>query len=174
MVRMSEILLRSTKFNVVRREFDVPGQGSVRKDIVNHPGAVLILALPEPDRVVMIRNYRYSVCEELLELPAGTLEPPEPPRDCAARELAEETGYRAAEFEPLCEFYTSPGFTNELMHVFVARNLSPGVQNLQENEQIKVQVLSLDDALRACLDGRIRDGKTIAALQVYHYRQRGL
>jgi ADP-ribose pyrophosphatase len=171
MIGMSQVLLKTTKFSVIRREFDVAGQGRVHKEIVNHPGAVLVLALLEGDRVVMIRNYRYTVCEELLELPAGTLEPPEPPRDCAARELEEETGYRAAEWEPLCEFYTSPGFTNERMHVFVARNLSPGAQNLQENEQIKVQVLSLDDALRATIDGRIRDGKTIAALQVYHYRQ---
>ncbi len=169
---MSQILLKSSKFQVERREYDVPGQGKVQKDIVIHPGAVLILPLLSPDQVVMIRNYRYSVAEELLELPAGTLEPPEPPRDCAARELEEETGYRAGEIEPLCRFYTSPGFTNELMHVFVARNLTRTQQNLQENEQIKVEIMHWGDAIRASLDGRILDGKTIAALQAYDSRQR--
>src|SRR5437867_4555713 len=111
---MSQTLLKTSKFNVERREYDVPGRGKVQREIVVHPGAVLILPLLTPDRVVMIRNFRYAVCEELLELPAGTLEPPEPPRDCAARELEEEAGYRAAEIEPLCEVYTSPGFTTEL------------------------------------------------------------
>jgi ADP-ribose pyrophosphatase len=171
---MSQVLLQTTKFCVVRRELDVPGRGPIQKDVVHHPGAVLILPLLSPDQIIMIRNFRYSIGQELLELPAGTLEPPEPARDCAGRELEEETGYRAAEFEPLCRFYTSPGFCDELMHVFLARNLTRGEQSLQDNEQIKVQIMALDEAIRATVDGRIQDGKTIAALHVYHYRQRGL
>ena len=171
---MSEILLTSAKFNVERREHDVPGKGRVRREVVVHPGAVLILPLLDVDRIVMIRNHRYSVGKELLELPAGTLEPPEPPRDCAGRELEEETGYRAAQIEPLCSFYTSPGFTDEFMHVFTARDLTKTQQDLQDNEQIQVQIMQIPDAVRACTDGRIEDGKTIAALLVYHCRQRGL
>lgn len=171
---MSQVLLKTSKFTVERRAFDVPGQGKVEKDLVVHPGAVLVLPFLDDGRIVMIRNFRYALGKELLELVAGTLEPPEPPRDCAARELEEEAGYQARELEPLVQFYTSPGFTNELMHVFVARNLTRTQQNLQENEQIRVELLSLDDALRASIDGRIQDGKTIAALQVYHFRQRGL
>jgi ADP-ribose pyrophosphatase len=167
---MTETLLTATKFSVERREYDVPGRGRARREIVVHPGAVVIIPLLSPTSVVMIRNYRFAVAAELLELPAGTLEPPEPPRDCAARELEEETGYRAGRVEPLAEFYTSPGFTNERMHVFVATDLSAAAQQLDATEQIRVVTMPLSDALDACVDGRIVDGKTIAALQIYHYR----
>lgn len=95
---MDEVLLETRKFTVRRLEYNVPGQGLVRRELVVHPGAVTILPLLDPQTVVMIRNYRFAVGAELLELPAGTLEPPEPPVECAARELEEETGYRAAHF----------------------------------------------------------------------------
>ena len=120
------------------------------------------------------RRILYAMDElgrELLELPAGTLGPPEPPIQCAARELEEETGYVAGHLEPLCEFYTSPGFTNERMSVFVATDLRATAQRLEPTEQIRVEIMSLEDALAATTDGRIIDGKTIAALHVYHYRR---
>lgn len=170
---MSEILLTATKFRVERRQYNIPKVGSVQRELVVHPGAVAILPLRSPTEVVMIRNYRFSVEAELLELPAGTLEPPEPPAECAARELEEETGYLADRIEPLCEFYTSPGFTNEKMYVFVAAGLTLATQRLEEGEQIRVVTMPLDDALAATADGRIVDGKTIAALQIYNHRQRG-
>ena len=134
-----------------------------------HPGAVLILPLLSPTQVVMIRNYRFCVGAELLELPAGTLEPPELPAACAARELEEEAGYRAGRIDALCEFFTSPGFTDERMHVFVATDLTPTGQRLDATEQIRVLTMDLPDALAATADGRIVDGKTIAALHVYQY-----
>ncbi|MBI4581659.1 MAG: NUDIX hydrolase [Planctomycetes bacterium] len=164
-------LLRARKFTVERRQYDVPGHGPVQRELVVHPGAVLILPLLADGRVVMIRNYRFSVDQWLLELPAGTLEAAEQPIRCAARELEEETGYLAEELTPLCRFYTTPGFTNELMHVFVATGLTHKGQNCEAEEQIRIEVMPLDDALEACADGRIVDGKTIAALQVYHYQQ---
>lgn len=167
---MREVLLQTRKFTVQRLEYDVPGQGMVRRELVVHPGAVTILPLLDPETVVMIRNYRFSVGAELLELPAGTLEPPEPPAECAARELEEETGYLAAHIERLCEFCTSPGFTDERMHVFVATGLTPTKQRLEATEQIRVEVMPLRDALAATADGRIIDAKTIASLHVYHYR----
>jgi ADP-ribose pyrophosphatase len=167
---MPEVLLKAAKFEVERREYNVPGRGMVRRELVVHPGAVTIVPLLDPTTIVMIRNYRFSVGRELLELPAGTLEPPEPPAACAARELEEETGYRAARLEPLCEFYTSPGFTNEHMHVFVATGLSKTIQQLEDNEQIRPEIMPLADPLAATADGRIVDAKTIAALHVYHYR----
>ncbi|UCD29167.1 MAG: NUDIX hydrolase [Planctomycetota bacterium] len=166
---MKEILLKATNFTVERREYEIPGRGLVRRELVIHPGAVVIIPMLTSDSVVMIRNYRFAVGAELLELPAGTLEPPEPPIECAARELEEETGYRAGKVEPLCEFYTSPGFTNEKMHVFVATELTPSTQNLDATEQIRVATMPLAEALAATADGRIVDGKTIAALHVYNY-----
>jgi ADP-ribose pyrophosphatase len=168
---MGQELLRARRFTVERREYTVPGHGPVQRELVVHPGAVLILPVLADSKVVMIRNYRFSVGTELLELPAGTLEPPEPPVECAARELIEETGYVAERLEPLCSFYTSPGFTNELMHAFVATGLTLETARPEVDEQIQVVTMSLADALDATVDGRIVDGKTIAALQVYHYRQ---
>lgn len=166
---MAEILLTSLKFSVERRTYNVPGRGSVQREVVIHPGAVLILPLLDDRTVVMIRNVRQAIGRELLELPAGTLEPPEPPDACAARELEEETGYVAGRLEPLCGFFTTPGFTTEYLHAFVATGLRHKAQRLEETEQIRVEAMNLEDALAATLDGRIVDAKTIAALHVYHY-----
>lgn len=170
---MGQELLRARKFTVERCEYNVPGVGQVQRELVVHPGAVLILPLLDSRTAVLIHNYRFSVGAELLELPAGTLEPGEDPAVCAARELEEETGYVADCIEPLCQFYTSPGFTNELMYCYVATGLAHKGQKAEPTEQIRVQPMALADALVACADGRILDGKTIAALQVYHYRQTG-
>jgi len=167
---MGDILLTSRKFRIERRQYTLPGQDAITRDVVVHPGAVLILPLLEPDQVVLIRNYRYVAETELLELPAGTLEPGESPVACAARELEEETGYAAGLLEPLCQFYTTPGFTNEFMHAFIATNLRPTSQHLDENEQIRVETMRLAEALDATADGRIIDAKTIAALQIHQYR----
>lgn len=166
---MSQVLLKSTKFSVERREYNVRGRTPVHREVVVHPGAVTIIPLLGPDKVVLIRNCRFSIGAELLELPAGTLEPPEAPLACAARELEEETGYVAGHFEGLCEFYTSPGISDEKMHVFVASDLRRTAQRLEETEEIRVEIMPLAEALAATVDGRIADGKTIAALQVYHY-----
>lgn len=168
---MAEIVFAARKFRVERLVYDIPGQGERQRDVVVHPGAALIVPMLSPTEVVMIRNYRTAIGEELLELPAGTLEPPEPPIECAARELEEETGYRAARIEALCEFYTTPGFCTERMHAFVATDLTPGRQQLESSEQIRVETLSLEDAIAACHDGRILDGKTIAALLIHHVRE---
>jgi ADP-ribose pyrophosphatase len=168
---MTEILLKASKFSVERRRYRLPGGREAQGEVAVHPGAVLILPLLSPSRILMIRNYRFAVGRELLELPAGTLEPPETAEACALRELEEETGYVAGQIEPLCQFYTSPGFTDERMHVFVASGLTAAVQRLEETENIQVEVMDLSDALRATADGRIVDGKTIAALHVYHYRE---
>ena len=166
---MNQILLKTTKFNVERRIYQLDDRKSVKRELVVHPGAVLIIPMINPNTVVMIRNYRYTVETELLELPAGTLEPEESPIDCATRELEEETGYIAGKIEPLGWFYTSPGFTNEIIHVFVAADLTPTAQRLDATEQIQVQTMLLDEALDATTNGSIIDAKTIAALHVYNY-----
>ena len=94
-----------------------------------------------------------------------------PPIACAARELEEETGYVAGRLEPIGEFYTSPGFTNECMWTFAAYDLKQTAQKLDATEEIRTQIMPLADALDACLDGRIVDGKTIALLQMFNYRK---
>ena len=143
------------------------------REVVVHPGAVTILPLLDDGRIVLIRNQRLTIGQELLELPAGTLEPGEPPRDCALRELEEETGYRADTISPLCEFYTTPGICTERMWVFVARDLTHTQQNLQGAEQIRVCVLTIDEVRRMLRAGEIEDGMTIAALGTYLLRAVG-
>ncbi len=165
---MPEILLRARKFLVERREYAVPGRPPIIREIVVHPGAVLVLPLLTATEVVLIHNYRYAVDRELLELPAGTLDPGEDPAACAARELEEETGYRAGRLEPMGEFYTTPGFTDERMWCFVAHELKRTAQCLDAGERIRPEVVPLTRAIEWIRDGRIVDGKTIALLLRYH------
>lgn len=115
----------------------------------------------------MIRNFRIAVDETLLELPAGKLEPGEKPERAARRELAEETGYDCDQVRKIGEFYTSPGFTDELMHAYVATELEESRQRLEPGETITVEVRTLSEVLELIHTGGIRDGKTIAALLMY-------
>lgn len=158
------VVFESRKYRIVRRE--VPGQDGRTHafDVIEHGGAVVVLPLLSDGSVAMIRVQRPAVGGELLELPAGTLEPGEEPESCARRELAEETGYRAGRVEPLCSFFTTPGLTNERMHAFVATELTPGPQALEGDERITLACMPYDEALAALRDGRIADGKTIATL----------
>ena len=161
---MRETLLTTRLFTVEHREYARPGHETVGRDVVVHPGAVVILPILEDNRIVMIRNYRYTVEQQLWELPAGTIENGEQPRATARRELAEETGYRAATVEPIMTFYTSPGICTELMHAFVASDLTMVGQDLENSEQIIVEPLEVSDIRRRLLAGEFRDGKTIAVL----------
>lgn len=137
---------------------------AVEREVVHHPGAVVIVPWLEDGRLVLISNERVAAGGRLLELPAGTLEPGEAPRDAAARELAEETGYRPGRIEPLVDFFTTPGFCDELIQVFQASDLESVGQHLDPGERIEVQLVTRGEALAMIDDGRIRDGKTIAAI----------
>ena len=170
---MHQHLLSTRLFSVEHRVYERPGRAPVARDVVIHPGAVVILPILDDRRVVMIRNYRYPVEEELWELPAGTREPAESPVVTARRELEEETGYRAKNLTPMMEFYTSPGILTERMHAFVATDLTMVGQNLQGSERIEVEVLDLGDARRKLIRGEFADGKTIAVLGAYLARVNG-
>jgi ADP-ribose pyrophosphatase len=162
-----EILLQAGKFRVVRRTIDTGLPQQKTKDIIIHPGATVILPITDDGKVVMISNHRWTVNRDLLELPAGTLEPLEDPNICAVRELEEETGFIAGTLRPLCRFYTSPGCMTELMHAFIATDLKKGHQNLSGDEQIKVEIMSFDEIEHAIRIGKIMDGKTLAVLMYY-------
>lgn len=148
---------------VLRRD----GRDELR-DVVVHPGSVVLLPLRDDGRLVMIRNRRFTIERTLLELPAGTREPGEEPAVCAARELEEETGYRASELRELLAFYPAPGSSTERMHVFLARGLEPSAQKLDETEQIEVVCLEIDEVLARIRDGQIEDAKTIASVLYWH------
>lgn len=164
----SPVLLRGRRFDVVRAGGDHP------REIIVHPGAVVILPWLDDDTVVLIRNQRVAAGGELLELPAGTLEPPpETPDSCAARELIEETGYRAQRIVKLTEFFTSPGICTEVMHVYSAHGLTRVGQDLDEGEAIVPQPTPWSETIKMVRDGTLRDGKTIATILFYHAFMRG-
>ena len=134
------------------------------REVVEHPGAVGIVALKENGDIVMVKQYRKAVEQVLLELPAGKLEQGEDPADCAARELTEETGYTAGDLRYLVSFYTSPGFSNEVMHMFLATDLKEGKNDPDDNEMVETVEISRDRAIDMILKGEIKDGKTIAGI----------
>jgi ADP-ribose pyrophosphatase len=146
---------------------DSPDGVTLHRDVVRHPGAVAILPLLSDGRVLLLRNYRFSVSERLIELPAGTLERGESPLQTARRELAEETGYRAARWQPLLTFCTSPGVMDERIHLFLATELTPGEPALEAGEDIQLFPCTWDEALNLIRRGEIHDAKTLAGLLYY-------
>jgi ADP-ribose pyrophosphatase len=133
------------------------------REVVEHPGAVAILAW-DGERLAMVRQWRHATGEVLLEIPAGTLEPDEPPHVTAERELAEEAGLAAARWEEGPRFFTAPGFCDELMHLYLATGLTPATAEADADELIEAHWMSLAEALAAIDDGRVRDAKTIAGV----------
>ncbi len=164
---MHKSLLTTRLFAVEHRVYTSPNGGPVARDVVVHPGAVVVVPVLDDQRLVMIRNYRYTVERELWEFPAGTTEPDEEPIETARRELEEETGYRARTITPLTSFYTSPGFCTEFMYAFVATGLAHVGQNLQGSERIVVETVPMSEVRRRLLAGEFMDGKTIAVLGRY-------
>jgi ADP-ribose pyrophosphatase len=143
----------------------LPSGVEAEREVVRHKGAVVVLPLHENGRIELVRQYRYPPDEILLELPAGKLDPGEEPRECAMRELAEETGWRAGEIHELGSFFTTPGFSDEVLHAFVATGLEPAPDVAPDpDEAIEIVTMTVDEALEACRDGTIRDGKTLATL----------
>jgi ADP-ribose pyrophosphatase len=140
---------------------------TVRRDVVMHPGAVVILPVLDADNVVLLRNHRFAIGETLWEVPAGTVEPDEPLQACAERELAEETGYTAAKWRSLGYLYASPGVMDEKLHLFVAEDLTPGTARPEPGEELHAVTVRLDEAIRMCLAGEIKDAKTITSLLLW-------
>lgn len=158
---------RKYSFEVVR--FEGAGGRTLEHEVVRHPGSVTVLPLlDDPARgrcAVLIENERIAVGETLVELPAGTMDKPgEPAEKAAARELEEETGYRARSMRRLGGFYTTPGLTDEWMEAFVAEELTPVGQRLEADERITVRIVRVPEALAMVEEGRIRDAKTALVL----------
>jgi ADP-ribose pyrophosphatase len=142
----------------------LPSGRVTSREIVEHRGAVAIVALDGEENVLLVNQFRTAVGEELLELPAGTLEPDEEPRVCALRELREETGYVAEHLEELYVFYASPGFSNERIWLYMATGLEQHSQDTEGDEIIEVVKLPLHRALEMAHTGEICDGKSVLGL----------
>ena len=152
-------------FELRVEEVELPGGRRTTLDLVRHPGAAVIVPLLPSGEVVLVRQYRHATGGEwLLEVPAGTLNAGETPEVCAERECAEEAGFRPRRIVPLGFLWTTPGFTDEKIWVYLGLDLEPVPQHLDEDENLTVERLPLAEALRRALSGGIDDGKSIAAL----------
>lgn len=142
----------------------LPNGREAEREVVVHPGAVAVVAVTEEQEVLLVRQYRHPVGEVLLEVPAGKLEQGEDPVDCAKRELAEETGYTADKWELLSRFYTTPGFSDEIMYLYLAQGLIPEQRRADDDEFIELCREPLETAVGKALSGQFKDAKTIVAL----------
>ena len=171
-----EILTRETVFDGRKVALELhhirgaDGRETTR-EIVRHPGSVAILAFPQPGRILLERIWRYAVGKTMVEIPAGTLEPDETRAACAARELAEETGYRAERLEPLLTVHTSPGILTEQLTLFHASGLEEGEPAREAGEQIENLLVPMGEAMAMVRDGRITDGKTALAIFFWNARR---
>lgn len=139
------------------------GRVSVR-EVVEHPGAIAVVPVDEDGNVVLVQQFRYAIGDLLLEIPAGTLEAGESPEDCARRELQEEIGCSPGSLEKLFEVYLAPGYSTELIHYFLATDLTASVAAHDHDEFIEVHRIPLLEALEMIDAGRIRDAKTVAGI----------
>jgi len=133
-------------------------------EMIRHPGAAAVVPVDASGQVLLIRQYRHATGGFLLEVPAGKLDAGEAPEACAAREAQEETGFRVGRLEPLGWIWTTPGFTDEKIWLFLGRDLTPAAQGLQDDEVLSVERLPLDEAASMALRGEITDAKSICAL----------
>lgn len=148
----------------------LPNGKTAKREIVNHQGAVAVIPLTEDGKLIAVRQFRKPLEKVIVEIPAGKLEPGEDPLSCAKRELEEETGYTAEQYEKLSAFYTSPGFADELLHVYVATGLVKGESRPDEDEFVDVLEMTLEEAHERHKAGEICDAKTVVALFYWENR----
>ena len=134
------------------------------REVVHHPGASAVVAIDEDNRIIMEKQFRYALNDYLLEIPAGKLDAGEDPLVCAKSELEEETGIVASEWISLGTIATSPGFCNEVIHLYVAKGLSKGEIHWDEDEYVEVERYTFDELLQRIQEEKIKDSKTLSAL----------
>ncbi|WHY84520.1 NUDIX hydrolase [Neobacillus novalis] len=149
------------------QDVELPNGKQGKREIIKHPGAVAILAVTADNKVLMVEQYRKALERTIVEIPAGKLEKGEEPALCARRELEEETGYECENLELLTSFYTSPGFADEIVHVYLATGLTKkeNAAALDEDEFVNLEELTLDEAEQYVKEQKIFDAKTIFAVQ---------
>ncbi len=157
-------ILSGRVFDITVENVTFPNGTNIDLEIIRHPGASAVVPLTSDNEVVMLKQYRHAVGGTLWEIPAGTFDAGEAPLVCAKRELTEETGFRAAAWESIGAVTCLPGYSDERVHLFLARDLTPASQSLDPDEILEVHSIPLDKVVSMILEGEIEDAKTIVAI----------
>ena len=159
-----ERVYHGTVFDIDRDRVRMPNGREVTVDVVRHPKSVVLLPVPQPGHVILIKQYRYAADDFIYEIPAGKLDGGEKPEVCAERELCEETGCTAEKIEHLYTFYTTPGFTDERIHTFMATGLTRGSVSHEKDEFMSLETVTLSQALELIRTGVLKDAKSALAI----------
>jgi ADP-ribose pyrophosphatase len=151
----------------------LPNGATVELEVIHHPGAAAVVPLKDERTVILIRQYRHAVGGYIYEIPAGKLHPGEDPRECALREMEEEIGYRAGQLDHVVSAYTTPGFTDEVIHIYKATQLRRGNQDLGRDEVLALAEFPLEKTISLIREGVIKDAKTIVGLQCVYLQLLG-
>lgn len=163
----SKVMFKGRVFGVRRDQVVEPDGTKAIREIVTHPGSVVVLPVFSDGRILMIRQFRYAAGDYLWELVAGHKEPGETFKYGAGRELREETGYSARRYRKLLDVFPTPGFVSERMVIFLAEGLTKGEAHPEEDENIETRILTLKEVERWIQSGKIRDAKSVAGLLYY-------
>lgn len=167
-LKSSEEIYKGRVFTVKKDVVELPGGEEATREVVLHKGGVGVIAITDDGKIPMVRQYRKGIEMVSLEIPAGKLEMGENPKDCGKRELLEETGYKAKEFNLLSRFSVTPAYCSEIIYVYIAKGLIKAEQNLDEDEYLNVEFYTLDELYKMVLDGEIIDSKTIIAIMMLY------
>jgi ADP-ribose pyrophosphatase len=158
------VIYRGRKVDLALLTVHLADGSTAEREVVMHRGAVAMVPMVDDDHVCLVHNRRYAIGKTLLEVPAGTIDPGESPDQTAARELAEETGYRAGRIERVADWFVSPGVMDERMYLYLCRELTPGPTDHQPDEGLQPVVVAWDEAVRMVADRRIEDAKSLLAI----------
>lgn len=167
----SKVIFSGVLLTVLRDEVVLENGAMSTREHVLHPGAVAIVPVTDDGRVILVEQYRYPIKSKLLEIPAGKFDKPgEDPLECAKRELEEETGYTAKSYTYLGYIHTTPGFSNEVIHLYLAQGLTPGDSNPDEDEIIETKIEDFEHVVQKCISGEITDAKTVAGIMRAYFK----
>ncbi|MCP4627139.1 MAG: NUDIX hydrolase [bacterium] len=169
-----QIIHRGRVYNLIRENVTLDNGVTTDMEFIEHPGATAIIPMFSDSRVLLLKQYRHSLREYIWEIPAGTLDPKEEMIDCAKRELIEETGYSAEQWEKLGEITPVPGYSDERIHIYLASDLQPAEQNLDKDEIINVHKVKFSEAVEMIKNGDIQDAKSIAGLLLARNHSEGI
>ena len=168
----SKEILKNKLFSVVEEEATDPSGFAIKRSIVRHPGSAVMMAADPAGRILLVKQFRLPAQADLWEIPAGRIDPGETPLDSAKRELREETGYTALQWDQLVSYFPSPGYVDERMTLFLATDLTDGKAEPMDDERIEIRWFSEDELRQLIHEGEIQDGKTLIGFFLLQDRRR--